>query len=246
MFFTELPNCLIHTNPNEPGNFDRILNQADRFIKILSDCPFSVEYFNQKYNWNKFQYTFSPYNNKYFPEIQEKIYDVYYTGNFPSPIDFSIPVIAKFKHCIVSSSSGTHINASHLEKMKLNSQSKISIIHGLLSWRYPEVKDRFPGHKAFEHVNEFPFVPQIKTRTFEAAISKSLILSLHDPWNMIESYLIPGKDFLYWYDIKDLEDKIRHIILHYDEYESMIESAYNKVANNWTTRHFFKQYLENL
>ena len=80
----------------------------------------------------------------------------------------------------------------------------------------------------------------------EAAISKSVILSLHDPWNMIESYFEPGVDFIYWYDEKDLEEKIRHISEHYEDYLPMVENAYNKVINNWTTRHFFDTYLRNL
>lgn len=245
IFWTDLTNSLIHAN-REPCDYKRIMGIQHKFIKILTICPFSVEYFNNLYGGNKFQCTFEPMNPKFFPQKEEKIYDVYYTGHFPCPISFALPIISKFKTCIVSRSLNTGIGRTYKEKITLNSQSKISIGHGLLMWNNPETKKLFPTHKAFEHLDEFPFVAQMKTRILEAAVSRSLILMFHDPWNMIESYFEPDVDFVYWYNEKDLEEKIHHILSHYDDYQPMIESAYNKVSTLYTTEQFFKQYLEQL
>jgi len=130
--------------------------------------------------------------------------------------------------------------------MALNAKSKISIVHGLLNWPKEETKKQFPNHAAFKHLDICSFVPQIKTRTFEAAMSKSLILCLQDSWNMIESYFEPNVDFLYWTDEQDLNKKIDHILKNYNDYIPMINHAYETLINNFTTNHFFERYLKEL
>ena len=245
----ELPNCLVHTNPNQAGSIYSILKHENKVIKFLTNCPFSVDYFNQQQGYDKFQFVYAPINKNYFPSIKEKLYDVYYTGHFPNPISPVLPVIRKFNHCIVSRSpEATHHGVGHIEKMNLNAQSKSTIIHNLLLWpdHYKNASDHFSGHGALEAVKKIGLAPQIKSRTMEAAISKSVILSLHDPWNMIESYFEPEVDFIYWYDEKDLEEKIRHISKHYEDYIPMVERAYNKVVNNWVRENFFNDYLKDL
>ena len=157
-----------------------------------------------------------------------------------------VPIMQKFKLCIVSCIHGTHPNVSYVEKLKLNAQSKISIVHSLLSWPDSDREwtfNEYKNHKAFELVKSHGIVPQIKTRVFEAAASKSVILSLKDPWNMIESFF--SKDeFVYWTDESDLEEKIKYILSHYNEFEPMVTKAYNRLITNYTTKQFFENYLK--
>jgi hypothetical protein len=249
MLWYELPNCLVHTDPSNLGHYSQITDLGDKFIKLIINCPFSVDYFNQMFNYDKCVWGFFPVKNKYIPAPQEKIFDVFYSGGLiDCPVSNAFPVMQEFKHCIVSFNGGTHQGVGYQEKLKLNAQSKISICHGLLSFsdRYKRCVDYHPHHPALELVKQYGIAPQMKIRTFEAAMCKSIILSLHDPWNMIESFLEPGKDFIYWYDEKDLKEKITHILANYDDYIPMIEHAYNTVVNNYTTKHFFETYLKDL
>lgn len=228
---------------------DAVIKQKDKFIKLFINCPFSTEWLNRNYFHGKCEWAYFPFNMKNLPAQEPKIYDVFYAGGLlDCPINHAFPIMQKFNHVIVSFNGGTHRGVSYKEKLKLNTQSKITITHSLLLWpdRYKHIIPMYPEFQAFETALVDGKVPQMKMRIFEAALSKSIILTLHDKWNMIECYLEPDKDFLYWYDEKDLEEKIKHILTHYDDYKPMIEHAYNTVVNNYTTKHFFEKYLKDL
>lgn len=288
LLWMELPNCLVHDDTSNLGHYTKVTNNLDKIKKIFTNCPFSVEYFNNYYNTDKFEFAFSPFNSKYILPTDKKIYDVFHTGNVSnSAIADYLPILEKFNSCFVGADYGesmivniantykspsyinqiTESNAKYygkmvaktlislkysgvdyLKKLELNSQSKVSIVHGLLKW--PEnkkyVTKKFIGHKAFELIDKCNYIPQIKSRTLEAAACKSIILSLQDPWNMIESYFEKDKDFIYWTNSDDLEEKIRYILSHYDEFQPMADHAYNTLMNNFTTECFFNQYLKNL
>lgn len=67
-----------------------------------------------------------------------------------------------------------------------------------------------------------------------------------EEFRFIETQFTPDKDFIYWYNFKDLEEKINEILNNYDKYTYLAENAYNTLLNNWTTYHFFERYLRNL
>ena len=89
-------------------------------------------------------------------------------------------------------------------------------------------------------------MPQIKSRVFEAAFNKSLILCLKDPWNIIEMFFKPETEFIYFENEIDLAEKILYIKNNYKEFEHIIENAYQKAINNYTTQHFYKKYLKTI
>lgn len=245
VFLVELPNCLVGGDLNKID----VIKYNHKVNKVISNCPFSVEYINKYMGYDKFIFGFAPFNPKYTPIHGEKIYDVYHTGHaHNSIIRNAFSVMEKFNSCFVCADYGPNKGIGYKEKLDFNAKSKISVVHGLLKWpdQYKAGAAKFPGHRAFDYVQEHGIVPQMKTRTIEAAASKSIILCLQDPWNVIESYFEPDKDFIYWTDENDLEEKIRHILSHYDDYLPMAESAYNTLINNFTPKHFFEQYLINL
>lgn len=86
------------------------------------------------------------------------------------------------------------------------------------------------------------FGPQLKTRCFEAAFGKSLMLVKKDKYNLVEDWFTENEDFLY-FEEGNLHSSIKHCLEHYNKYESMIESAYTKAMNNYTTKHFVERYL---
>jgi hypothetical protein len=87
------------------------------------------------------------------------------------------------------------------------------------------------------------FVPQIKSRAFEAAFGKSLMLVQRDPFNIIEQFFTPGKEFVY-YEQGQLKEKIDEILRDFQTYQPVIDNAYDRAVNEYTSRVFYKKYLE--
>jgi spore maturation protein CgeB len=110
---------------------------------------------------------------------------------------------------------------SYSEKIKLISESKIDVVHSLTG----------------------SGTPQIKTRPFEAAFCQSLIICKKDKWNIIEKWFEPNKEFLYYENQEELEILIKDVLENYDKYLPIIENAYHRAINNYTTEHFVKKYL---
>jgi hypothetical protein len=139
----------------------------------------------------------------------------------------------------------THKSVDNKEKLRLITSSKISLVHNLL---YPTKEHidfiktipNWEGNEAFSLLDQ-EIVPQIKGRVFESALCKSLILCKKDQFNVIEHFFEPNKEFIYYED----EKQIQNILDNYDDYQHIIEAAYNK-AQNYTTKAFFNKYLRNL
>jgi spore maturation protein CgeB len=87
-------------------------------------------------------------------------------------------------------------------------------------------------------------MPQIKSRVFEAAFSKSLILCGYDYWNTIEYFFKPDEDFIYYTSMADLQEKLNEISNNYHKYTHIVENAYKKSINNYTTEKFVERYLK--
>jgi hypothetical protein len=244
----EFPNCLVGGDSEKVDCF----KYNSKVKKIITTCPFAVEYFNRKYNYDKLEFGFTPFNPKYTPNHGKKLYDVYFTGhifNCPPIIRQVLPIMEQqYKTCFVCADYGTNQNISYQEKLALNAQSKVSIVYSCLHWptQFLPAISKFEGYEAFSHVYQDQTAPQMKTRIIEAVASKSLIICLQDHWNLIESYFEEGKDFLYWKTPEDLNEKIHYILSHYDDYQPMIEHAYEVLINNFTTLHFFNNYLKDL
>jgi len=136
---------------------------------------------------------------------------------------------------------------THDEKLKLNGKSKISITYALLFMKGEMgLISQIPYWnecEAFKDYDNTGFVPQMKTRVYEAAFSKSIILHLRDSWNVIENWFEPEKEFIYYDNEKDLEDKIHEILNNYGDYYHIAENAYNKAINNYTTKHYIEKYI---
>ena len=85
----------------------------------------------------------------------------------------------------------------------------------------------------------------MKSRLFEAAFSKSLILCKRDPFNLIERYFQVNKEFVYFEEGK-LEGKIQEILENFRIYEKIIDCAFKRAVKNYTTKEFFLRYLKDL
>jgi hypothetical protein len=238
----------------EPNNFwspqmeKTIRNNYNKIYKIISNCPRSTEYYNTLYNDDRRFYGFTPFDIKNLPSDFTKKHEVFFTGHvFSDFIEGIVRVVEKFNHCIVSFNYGNHRGASFKEKIKFNAGSKISVVWNCLYEISGKPMDElYPTHKSFQNLKKSKFIPQIKTRTLEAAACKSIMLCHFEDFRFIETQFTPDKDFIYWYNFNDLEEKINEILKNYDKYTYLAENAYNTLINNWTTYHFFEKYLRNL
>jgi hypothetical protein len=217
--------------------------------KLISNCPYSTEYYNNLYGNDKRICGFNPFNINNIPTDFTKIYDVYFTGHyrFNPWLRNVIEIINKFNNAIVSFDGGNFSNVGFHKKIQINSNSKISVVWNCL-YETSGIKmwEKHPGHKTIEHLKYSRFTPQIKTRTLEAAACKSIMLCHFEEFRIVETMFTPDKDFIYWYNTNDLEEKIHEILSNYDKYTHLAEHAHQTLINNWTTYHFFEKYLRNL
>lgn len=201
----------------DPFNIDEYLPYVDEIFTI---CSANVTKREKRTN------VFFPFNPKYIPQCGEKIYDVIYTGNVNIPhVSQLAEVISKYNYRYVSFSRKngfeTDIAVSYEEKLDLISRSKISVVHNLLIYG----------------------TPQLKSRIFESAFSKTLMLVLKDDYNVIEDWFVEGEDFIYFETMEDLSKTIDTVLAGYSDYHHIIDNAYNKAVNEYTTKKFVEKYI---
>lgn len=254
----------------EPNKFfiQEDFNSYDNdFYRVLTLCPFSSEYLNAHQGFNRRIPIFFPFNSKFIPENCEKLYDIIYTGHLhPKPIKKDMNLIRRFNYRLVSNSKHklvTNQGVGYKEKLNLISQSKITLTHNLLYpttrhilnvWKYPN----WTKNKAFSDIPRGVIelakrvlvgsnieVPQLKSRIFEAAFCRSLILCKKDNFGVIEKFFVPNEEFIY-YEEGELVETISRILGNYNTYLPVIDKAYKRAISQYTTTAFFDKYLKNI
>jgi hypothetical protein len=204
-------------------------DHADVILSISPLCykRDDLEKYNNGLKRPKRHYVFQPFNDEFEPKDKSKLWDVIYTGgdSVRHALDI-VNVIKKFfMHRYVSFRGpfATNINVSYKEKLQLIANSRINIIHNIVSDN----------------------IPQLKTRPFESAFCKTLMVCRYDKFKTIEKWFTPDEDFIYYNNESDLEQIISDVLENYDNYQFMIENAYNKAKKEYTTEQFVKKYLIN-
>tara|TARA_R110002020_G_scaffold241054_4_gene454145 strand:- start:2877 stop:3125 length:249 start_codon:yes stop_codon:yes gene_type:complete len=54
------------------------------------------------------------------------------------------------------------------------------------------------------------------------------MLVKRDPWNLIEDFYEPQKEFVYFENSDELKDIIQDVSVNFDKYKPIIEAAYTK------------------
>lgn len=240
------------------------------FTHVYTLCPYTADWLKDKY-LTKFIPIPFPYNKESFKFINNynKVYDVIYMGTLLSEEHFNIIRILKKYNYIHTSLNynktnflksflkkilrhenfePTHINIDSKYKWELLSKCKLSIAINLAptTQLHNEIimKHEFwEKNKAFTHLNA-NIIPQFKPRVIESMVCKCLVLVKFDPWNVIENWFIPGEHFIYWYDLNDLNNKIAEIIANFDNYQEIIENAFQKVKE-YEVSEIYKKILSN-
>ena len=252
----------------EPNKFclgDNTESYDEEFYKIFTLCPYTSEWLNVKHGSNKRVPIFFPFNEEDIPLSTSKKYDIIYTGHLVSKkITDDIKTISKFNYRFVSNSNNslvTNHKSSYEEKIELIAQSRITLVHNLIYindvhikniWKYKGWRNNYAFKMVPRPIDLWKrfrlkniVIPQLKSRVFEAAFSRSLILCKYDQFNLIESYFEPGKEFVYYHE-GELDLKIIEILDNYGDYEQVIENAYNRAVNNYTTKKFVENYLKTI
>ena len=256
----EDPNRFLVNDPNfNHFSWDKYL------YKVLSICPYTAEWLNSIGPSNKYQHIFFPFNEKYIPRAQEKKYDVIYTGHIHSQELFEIVrTISRFDYRFVSghpSQYVTDFNVSYFEKLDLIAQTKVMVVNNLLfptcdqlktliKIRHWQMNEAFADVlEKYDRLNDIwesnVYLPQLKSRVFEAAFSKTLILCRRDRWNVIERYFIPDEEFVS-YEEGDLEKRIKEILNNWDHFRNVAQKAYARAVRNYTTEAFFSKFIKDV
>lgn len=234
---------------------------ANIFTDIYTICPYTAEWLNNKYNdGNKrFKLCLFPIDEKnvklFNPDDKE--YDAIFYGSICGKTHEKIvEEISKFKYNFTTygvsfwnpneqvdikrlSSKVTRTNIGTLEKWDLLSKTKIVPIVNHLFLHDVHIQnikkyDGWQENKAFSHLEE-NIACQLKPRIVEAAFFKMLMLVKKDPWNAIEYFYEPQKDFLYYENESELPDMIHEISNNWEKYRHIVDNAYERAMNNYTT-----------
>ena len=245
--------------PDNPEHYDHY------FDTIYTICPYTAEWLNKKNGVKKRIPIFYPTNEKYIPKKTKKIYDIVFIGNLVSgKLLKDVETISKYNYKWVSFSKHplvTDTGVTYRDKLKILSQSKIAIVHNILMPKPYHIVNiwQTPGwynNKAFRLVPKWYefwkiftdkniLIPQTKTRLFETALSRTLILCKKDPFNLIEKFFEPNREFIYYTDAS-LASTINKILANYDKYQVIADRAYKRARKEYTTKAFVKKYLSKL
>jgi len=249
--------CTLY-GPNNSLGLDPISQQM-MYNQVYTICPYTADWLNSIQSNTKFIPMPYPHNLKYDIYEEErikKVYDVAYCGLIHSdeiasyiraisPYKYFFSTIKEYNRNKTVNNLATHDNIPNTKKWDVLSTSRASIIQNNLYLNAEQIKivknlPRWNENKAFSHIDT-GLLPQLKSRTVEAAICKSLMIVKKDPWNVIEHWFEPGKDFIYFEDPLDLSEKVKDIKANWEKYIPMIENAYQKVKTTYNTKHIFEQ-----
>jgi hypothetical protein len=255
----------IYFNVTMPTEFcsNQNLNADDLFSEIWTICPYSVNWLNKIKNTNKYKTIFYPFNKKDIPTNTIKKYDVVYHGGIHGEKYVKmLENISKFNYRYLTQLHGinqqtqqmltyaTNTNLSNEEKLRVISESKISICFNNFEVRNTQdlnnIKNKpfWSLNDAFKHIDDLKLIPQFKSRCNEAAFCKTLNLVQRDPWNLIEKYY-ETDEFVYFDSVDELPNIINNILNNWENYQPMIEKAFLK-SLNYTTENLYKQIKNNI
>ena len=93
---------------------------------------------------------------------------------------------------------------------------------------------------------ESPIVPQIKSRIFEAAFNKSMMLVSADSHKLASNYFTENHEFVYFNGNEDLSEKIAYYLKNQDERNAIAVNSYSRAICSYTTDHFMRHVLSSI
>ena len=209
----------------------------DFFTEVYCVCPFTCQFMNEHYGYEKFKYIPYPFTNLSVTEFGNYDADVSWMGSIHGQDHISaVETMQKFNYKFLTSQRNTwmrhplefnactHVLLPNDEKLVELSKSRSSLSFNMI---YMSPSSRKNDFQAFEKFDE-GIMPQFKVRNHEIASSKSLLLVKKDPWNLMEDFYEPEKEFIYFENFDELYDIIDDVSKNFDNYTHIIEAAYEK------------------
>ena len=227
--------------PNFLGqrNIDQYLQFVSKLDLKLTICPYTANLFNKLIGKDICKPCFFPTNIEYIidnigtPCFSNKSNDTLYIGNMVNPFINQLYSRSTFKSPITD----------YIYKYEILYKTKILICHNLLFLKghnqlYSKITSLMP-----ELSNDDMIVPQLKSRTFEAGFSLCIPIVYYESSRLIENYFIPDIDFIYFYNLEDLDNKIKLILDNYEKYQYIATNCYNKCISKYTVSRFISTYM---
>lgn len=237
----ESPNGVFHRYVN-----NKITNFLENYDYVLTICPFFVNYINSISKYKKAWLI--PFPIPYFSlrnDFKEKKNDIFYTGNNVHgllPFDIINRFITTTYPETFKKSYPTYMN-----KLETMSDTKIALVHCNLRNDLPHIHDIINDElflKNFEYIyNNQDSIPQLKSRVFEAALCKCIILCYKDDYQIISKYFKENEDFLFFSSYEELTIIVKKILSNYDNYTYIAENAYKKTIENYTTQKIYENVI---
>ena len=258
---------------NQPQRIGmRSFDLDNAFTDIYSICPYTADWANKKYfdGKEKFKRVLFPIEEKNVIS-SEKIYDTVFYGSIcgRDHVD-AVNAMKGFKYNFFTlgyqhwhpneSVSDEEVFKMHdnvpvnrknvhtFEKWKILSQTKVMPIYNQLYLHKKHLDsikkyDGWEDNKAFSNIEE-QIACQVKPRITEAGLFKMLMLVKRDPWNAIEYWYEPDKEFIYFDSNEELPDLIHETTTNWEKYEHIVENAFKKAYNNYTTEALLKRMIK--
>ena len=209
----------------------------DFFTDVYCVCPFTCKFMNEHYGYEKFKYIPYPFTNYSVTEFGNYDADCSWMGSIHGQDHISaIDTLMLFNYKFITSQKNTwmhhpyefhmctHVDLSPDDKLIELSRCKSSLSFNMI---YMSPSSRKNDFDVFDRFDE-GIMPQFKVRTHEITSSKSLMLVKKDPWNLIEDFYEPEKEFIYFEDFTELKDIISDLSNNVEKYEGIIENAYRR------------------
>ena len=215
-------------------------NEYEYFTEVYCVCPFTCKFMNDHFGYEKFKYVPYMFTNQSVKEFGNYDADCSWMGSVHGQDHISaIEVMSKYKYKFMTSQRNTwmhhpheynkctHVMLTNDEKLTELSKCKSSLSFNMI---YMSPSSRKNDFQAFEKFDE-GIMPQLKARNFEIASCKSLLLVKKDPWNLIEDFFEPDKEFIYFENFSQLDAIIDDVSKNFESYKGIIEAAYEKNKN---------------
>lgn len=266
-FNGELP-CSFSSGWND---LEKSIDLEGNFDNIFSICTLTNKWANELFfnNRKKFidgMFTIDEIN---IPKEKEKIYDsIFYGSVCGKEHEGIIKTVCNFNSNFITLGENywnpnenidwnclsgliTHRNIDTFLKWDIIQKTKVVPIVNKLYLHKKHIDNikqipHYEKNECFSHLDMINQCPQLKPRIVEASLFKSLMVVKRDPWNLIECWFSPGEDFLYFESLDELYEIIRDSSRNFEKYSNIVESAYNKAIEMFTTEKMIKYMKENI
>tara|TARA_Y100000310_G_scaffold270837_1_gene284860 strand:+ start:711 stop:1625 length:915 start_codon:yes stop_codon:yes gene_type:complete len=231
----------IYLNLESPCAFcssSSFVEEQKFFTHTYTICPYTLKWLNKEIGIKGSAIAF-PYSASCFSNLDLSNKDVasMYMGTIMCEDHESVlEIISRRSHFITSLSHHpklTHRGISSFQKWDLLARVKTNAIINLCPIGEDHKKwikgyKNFYTHEAFKKL-EGNFIPQFKPRVIESMVCRAVCLVKKDPWNVIENWFVPDKDFIYWESPDELDQRIEDIDKNYENYTTILDNASKKV-----------------